>query len=242
MPKRISSLRVLGNVISNAGIIRSLTARYSDNLLKGSVERPVDPDNRPRQKTIAFYQAVTESAFREIEDRAARLDMRVFNSWPEADKTAVREMFGILDEVSIRIHFAAGTHYDGVGPTDNVSPERVRLYRETKSILTWLSTAIVAPIAHHLIQTLETFIPIEPSEVFASIAQAVKSAEQGGYSNEQMASDLIVRIVRRYLADYRAIFADRARLNDLMDCLDVFVRAGWPAAQALTFKLGEIWR
>jgi hypothetical protein len=42
--------------------------------------------------------------------------------------------------------------------------------------------------------------------------------------------------------DYRAIFADHARLDDLMDCLDVFVRAGWPAAQSLTFKVGEIWR
>lgn len=233
---------VVDNVIGNAGIIRHLTARYSDNLLTGSVEKPEAADNLPRQKTIAFYHTVTERAFQQIEDRAARLDMRVFDSWPEAEKIAVRDMFGILDEVSIRIHFAAGTHYDGVGPTENVSPERARLYRETKSILKRLSTAIVAPIAHHLIQTLETFIPIEPSDVFALIAQAVKSAEQGGYSNEQMASDLIVRIVQRYLADYRAIFADHARLNDLMDCLDVFVGAGWPAAQALTFKLGEIWR
>ena len=48
-----------------------------------------------------------------------------------------------------------------------------------------------------------------------------------------MGADLIVRIVQRYLADYRAVFTDRARLDDLMDCLDVFVRAGWPAAQAL---------
>jgi hypothetical protein len=62
------------------------------------------------------------------------------------------------------------------------------------------------------------------------------------YSDESIAADLIVRIVQRYLADYRAVFADRARLDDLMDCRDVFVCAGWPAAQSLTFKLGEIWR
>lgn len=105
-----------------------------------------------------------------------------------------------------------------------------------------LANAIVAPIAHHLIQALETFIPLDPPGVFALVAQAVKSAERGGYSDEFMAADLIVRIVERYLADYRAVFTDRARLDDLMDCLDVFVRAGWPAAQSLTFKLGEIWR
>lgn len=53
---------------------------------------------------------------------------------------------------------------------------------------------------------------------------------------------VIVRIVEQYLADYRSVFVDKDRLNDLLDCLDVFVRAGWPAAQSLTFKLGEIWR
>jgi len=57
-----------------------------------------------------------------------------------------------------------------------------------------------------------------------------------------MAVDVIVRIVERYLADHRDVFADPKRLSDLMDCLDAFVRAGWPAAQALTFRLAEIWR
>jgi hypothetical protein len=83
---------------------------------------------------------------------------------------------------------------------------------------------------------------IDRAQSGAMIAQAVRSAEQGGYALESMAADLIVRIVERYLADYRSVFADRARLNDLMDSLDVFVRAGWPSAQSLTFRLGEIWR
>jgi hypothetical protein len=196
----------------------------------------------PRLRTLAFYGLVTERAFQEIEERVKRLDLANFNAWPEAEQTALREMFSVLDEVSLRIHFAAGTHCDGSGPTEDVSPERARLYRETKPILSRLSSVIVASIAHHLIQTLETFIPLDPAGVFALIAQSVKSADQGGYSGESMAADLVVRIVERYLAYYRAVFADPTRLNDLMDCLDVFVRAGWPAAQALTFKLGEIWR
>jgi hypothetical protein len=59
---------------------------------------------------------------------------------------------------------------------------------------------------------------------------------------ESMGAQLIVRIVERYLADHKDVFAADARLADLMDCLDAFVRAGWPTAQALTFRLGEIWR
>ena len=233
---------IMDDVQRNAEIVRQLIARYSDNLLTGSVENPQATDNRPRHKTMAFYRSVTDRAFCEIERRAALLDIRKFSTWPETDQAAVRDMFGVLDEVSLRLHFAAGTHYDDSISTDNVSPQRARLYWEAKPILSRIAKAIVAPIAHHLIQTLETFVPLDPPGVFALIAQSVKSAEEGGYSNESMAADLIVRIVQRYLADYRAVFADRARLDDLMDCLDVFVRAGWPVAQALTFKLGEIWR
>jgi hypothetical protein len=59
---------------------------------------------------------------------------------------------------------------------------------------------------------------------------------------ESMAVDVIVRIVERYLADYRDVFADQDRLADLIDCLDAFARAGWPSAQALIYRLGEIWR
>jgi hypothetical protein len=230
------------DVIGNAESIKGWIARYSDNLVVGNPTNPQAADNRPRLTTLVFYGIVTERAFHEIEERFSRLDLAKFNTWPETDQLAVREMFGILDEVSIRIHFAAGADREGSRSTDDVSPEHVRLYRETKPILTRLARVVVAETAHHLIQALETFVPIDPPDVFALIAQSVKSAEQGGYSGESMAADLIVRIVQRYLADYRAVFVDRARLDDLMDCLDVFVRAGWPAAQALTFKLGEIWR
>jgi hypothetical protein len=233
---------LMDDVIGNAENIRQLIARNSGNLLTGSLENPQAADNRPRQKTLEFYRSVAERAFHEIETRAALLDILKFNTWPETDQAAVRGMFGILDEVSLRLYFAAGTHSDGSAPTDDISHERTRLYWEAKSILARLANASLAPIAHHLIQTLEAFIPLDPSGVFDLIAQSVKSSEQGGYSNESMAADLIVRIVQRYLADYRAVFSDRALLDDLMDCLDVFVRAGWPAAQSLTFKLGEIWR
>ncbi|WKA29780.1 hypothetical protein [Bradyrhizobium roseum] len=232
----------IDDVISNAGSIQHLVARYSDKLLTGSLENPQAKDNRPRQNTLAFYRTVTELAFSEIEKRATALDIRQFSTWPDADQAALRDMVGILNEVALRLYLAAGTHYNGSIPPDDVSPPRARLYWETKPILARLAKAIVVPVAHHLVQALETFIPLDPPGVFALIAQAVKSAEQGGYSDESMGADLIVRIVQRYLADYRGVFADRARLDDLMDCLDVFVRAGWPAAQALTFKLGEIWR
>lgn len=225
----------------DADHLTALVARYSSSLLRGNVEDASAADNLPRRRTLAFYTVVIERAFQQIDERAARLDMRSFNTWPSEDQTVVRSMFGLLNEVSQRLHFATGNYHGNVQQIE-LSPQLVRFYQETKPIVSLLANAIVAPIAHHLIQMLEMFIQIDPAGVFEQIAQAVRSAQRGGYSDERMAAELIVRIVELYLADYRAIFTDRARLDDLMDCLDVFARAGWPAAQELTFRLGEIWR
>lgn len=229
-------------MLANEGLIRQLTERYSDKLLLGSIDQPDAADNEPRKKTLALYRNFVEGAFAEIERRAPSLDPRKFNSLPSGDQDAVRSMFRVLDEVSIRLFFASGAHSNDLIPPNAITPQSARLYSESSGIFARLGGAIVAPIAHHLIEALEAFIPLDPPGVFAIIAQAVRSAEQGGYALESMAADLVVRIVERYLADYRFVFADRARLNDLMDSLDIFVRAGWPAAQSLTFRLGEIWR
>jgi hypothetical protein len=149
-------------------------------------------------------------------------------------------MFHIMDEVAIRLYFAAG----GNSPDDGTVPsnEKLRFYADVRPLLEKLSGVLAVHVAHYLIQTLEALIPIDPGGIFDLIARSVRSSEAGGYTAESMAAELIVRIVERYLAEHRDVFADQARLNALMDCLDAFVRAGWPAAQALTFRLGEIWR
>jgi hypothetical protein len=119
--------------------------------------------------------------------------------------------------------------HDGSNP---LSPPQIRLFDETLPLLEKLSGAGFSQITHHLVQMLESFVAVEPPKVFELIAKAVRTSERYDYGTESMAVDLVVRIVERYLADHR----------DLIDCLDVFVRAGWPSAQALTFRLGEIWR
>jgi hypothetical protein len=49
--------------------------------------------------------------------------------------------------------------------------------------------------------------------------------------------------VRRYLADYRYLFRDDSECRDaLTEILNAFIRAGWPEAMGLTFRLEEIYR
>ena len=52
-----------------------------------------------------------------------------------------------------------------------------------------------------------------------------------------------VRIVRRYLADFRTVIASNEDLRQrLMSALDIFVEAGWPEARRLVYDLPEMLR
>jgi hypothetical protein len=52
-----------------------------------------------------------------------------------------------------------------------------------------------------------------------------------------------VKLVERYLAEHRALFREDAACRQaLLEMLDIFVKAGWPAARQLTYRLDEVFR
>lgn len=224
----------------NSDLLTQWVVRYSSNLMIGSTTDASDSKHRVRAKCLEFYQGILDAAYSEAERIWTTNGLENAANLPEAERAKLQSMFRVLDEVTLRLYFAAGAQNRGGQTLD--SPERRRLYSEMRPLLVKLADVMVVHVAHHVIQTLESFIDMDPAGVFELIARSVRASEKGGYTMEPMAVDVIVRIVERYLADHRDVFAEPERLGDLMDCLDAFVRAGWPAAQALTFRLGEIWR
>jgi hypothetical protein len=156
-------------------------------------------------------------------------------------QSCARALNGVLDDMALRIYFASGGDNKAELNRDELV-HRWRLYRELAPVLDRLAECSVVHTAYYLIQALENFIPADPAGVFRLIVKSIMSSSKFGYAFESMGADLIVRIVEGYLADHRDVFSDEARLDELMECLNVFVRAGWPAAQSLTFRLAEIWR
>jgi hypothetical protein len=75
-----------------------------------------------------------------------------------------------------------------------------RFYCEAGLILDELADISFPSVTHHLLETLEFFIPSHYREVFIRIGQVVRSGQQGGYQYESLAADLIVKLVERYLA------------------------------------------
>jgi hypothetical protein len=90
---------------------------------------------------------------------------------------------------------------------------------------------------------LQTFIPFDPRRVFLEVATLVEIGKSGNYQYESMGVPHIVTIVERYIAEYRSLLQeDETCRGALRKTLDIFVEAGWPAAQRLSYKLDEIFR
>ncbi len=94
---------------------------------------------------------------------------------------------------------------------------------------------------YYLIQLLEHLLEADPAGVFDLIAFAVlDGGRRGGYEFESLGADLLVKLVGRYLADHKEVFDDPQRRTALVDTLETFVAAGWPAVRRLLYRLPEL--
>lgn len=229
----------LADVSANADLLATLVARVSDNL-KSGLETGSQEDLL-RAKTVSFYAACVTAVSDALDCIYAANDLAKSGEWPAETLAETQALNAILDDMALRIYFASGGDKNATPITEQAAA-RGRLYRELGPVLDRLAACKVVHAAYYLIQGLENFVAEDPAGVFRLIVKSVMSSAQFGYAFESMGADLIVRIVETYLADHREIFTDEARLDELMACLSLFVSAGWPAAQSLTFRLAEIWR
>ncbi len=170
-----------------------------------------------------------------------------FNQWPRQDQDKAKSLLQLLDGIGDEVYFASGA-YDSKrqgepGAVRAVKPESERFYREAAVILDELAETGLPSVAHHLVETLEFFIPLDPRGVFLRIGHILRAGQQGGYQYESLAADRIVKLVERYLADYRALLREDSECRQiLIEILDTFVQAGWPSALRFTYRLEEIFR
>jgi hypothetical protein len=198
--------------------------------------RAVDLADRLLGKTIAALDAI----------QALHADAP-FSTWPEPDREHTLSLMRLLDLLGSELYFASGAFELAKSMTSNegnLSPEvRERFYREVGPMLEQLADVGLPSVTHHLLETLETLVSIDPRGVFLKIGRIVRSGAKGGYQYEQLAADLLVKLVERYLAEHRVLLRDdEACRQALLEILDIFVKAGWPSAQRLTYRLDEIFR
>jgi hypothetical protein len=154
-----------------------------------------------------------------------------------------------LNFIGNQLYFSSGA-YDGTNGSNRgldshslSSEERERFWHESQGTIEALTAGALPSIAHHLIQTLKSFVEFDPARVFHRIASVVESSRRFGYQYESMAVDLLVEITELYLAQYPALLQDDAQCRkELMAMLETFVTAGWPSALRLIYRLEDMYR
>lgn len=202
-------------------------------------DAPADGAIRKRgQDVIAL---AVETAARELEafygaDREAQA----------LQAEGARKQARLLDHACNELYFASGafkrSDQDEDRGLQTLGQKRTFLV-EVEPTLRRIGDVGTPHTIHHLLELLEFLVPADPGRVFDLMAHALlEGGKRQGYQFESLGSKVFVELVGVFLADHRELFEDEKRRRRLVDCLDVFIEAGWPAARRLLYQLPELLR
>lgn len=167
-------------------------------------------------------------------------------NWPKEAEIKFRELYGVIDEIVMRLFFAYGEKE----PTGDkkLKEDYYKIKPLLEKILTFASDSqhgiLVAHTAHYFMELLNRVITHDPAGVLHLAAGVAKSSKRAGsgYNFDSMAIRETVKLVESLLADHRYIFQKEDALNNLVALLDIFAEAGWPEALTLIWRLDEVFR
>jgi hypothetical protein len=154
------------------------------------------------------------------------------------DKDVLRDVASFATDVGLGVYRIVGVDQEGAPPAADL-PER---YARIQSLLPTLATFGVPMLAHYLLGVLETFVPVDPVAIFRLVGEVVESARRYGYEYESEAVRLIVRLLKRYMAEYPDVVKSAEGQTIFLRTLDIFVQVGWPDARRLSYNLEEAFR
>jgi hypothetical protein len=217
-------------------------------LVYGPIHPPDPIQDRVRRRAFHLMETVlgsVEGAFRELESEHRDVP---FDSWSPETQEEAKLLARLADSISMEVYFASGAFEERKqdrGETSHLldTDRKRRFLREADSLFEGLAELGLPSLVHNLLKTLESLVPLDPAGVFLRIGQIVHAGQAGGYQYESLAGDLIVRLIERYLAEYRAVLRENEKCQrTLLEVLDIFVQAGWTNARRLTYRLEEIFR
>lgn len=168
----------------------------------------------------------------------------------EAERQRAEKLYragdSLLSHACNQLYFGSGAfrNTSKAEPLGLATPEAMRLFLdEYSATLELIGQAGTPGTLHHLIELYEFVAAAAPETVFDRVSSIlVGPAAREGYHFESLGSDVLVRLIRRYLADHRAVFDDEMRRAHLVRVLELFSNAGWPEALKLLYELPDLLR
>jgi hypothetical protein len=206
---------------------------------------PANPERalRTRERAAKLFNEITGKAVPRMRELVAK---RLRHEEPtQEERTHFDDLELLLVTCGTELYFASGAfqeHRYGL-PPELTTPEQRALYPALSASWELLAEIGSPNLVHHLVQTLEMYVPVDPAGVFLLIGKSVLAGRLWSYHFEDQAVELIVRIIRTYIAEHRSIFERHPdSLPVLRELLDLFITAGWPSARIVAYRVDEIFR
>jgi hypothetical protein len=163
-------------------------------------------------------------------------------------KEDLTDVTRMLDSAATQLYHGSGAYSESKKIEESSDPEVNALHcqflDEYLSSLRTLSQVPYPSVTHPVLEIVEVFMRHKPSEMLELFfAAAQEGGKSGGYHFESMGADLVVRIARKYLADYPGLIANNATYrHQILEVLNSFAEIGWPEARKLVYQLPEMLR
>jgi len=160
-----------------------------------------------------------------------------------AERYRAAEM--VIHHAVDQLYFGSGAYAEnrGGGPGLVDPPAMARFLVDYARVLAVFARSREPATLHRLVELYEFLIPGDPVMVFEAIyAMLLGRGKEEGYHYESLGNTAVVRIVQRYIADYRVVFEDEGQRARLVAILQLFSEVGWTDALKLLYDLPDLLR
>lgn len=213
---------------------KAIMATLRDAIVAGCGDIP-DKSYGLRHRSQALLSDIVNAANARL---ARRMEVADIN---EAATAEVQECASLIDIAGMQMFFATNAKSNQQG--GDVAISRVGLgvfFRENSDLLKRIGEYASPHTTHYMLQLVERLVDVDASAAFDLAANTLQASRRSGYQNESLGVDLLVQLIGVFLADHKEIFEAPTRRAALVDCLEIFLEVGWPAARRLLYRLPEL--
>ncbi|AGW15012.1 hypothetical protein DGI_3317 [Megalodesulfovibrio gigas DSM 1382 = ATCC 19364] len=192
--------------------------------------------NAIRHRSQALVHAVAQAADGGLADYFA------IKKPDEAAQEQGRAMARLLDAVCHELYYASGASHTDQEAEPALGGAGLRLFfDEIADTLEIIGNHATPHTVYNLLNLLEFLRPFDAARAFDLTAHALLGGgRKTGYQFESLGADQFVKLIGIFLADHKQLFEEEGRRGLLINCLDMFMNAGWPAARRLLYCLPEL--
>ena len=164
----------------------------------------------------------------------------------------LNDVYEVIDQVIMHLNReVVRERGESEEETEEIADElRCRFYSEVKPLIEQTigfaldpeKGVMFAQTAHYFMELLTSFLSCDPRKVLGLAEGVARASERFGYTLDSLAVEDVVKLVEIVLADHRNEVREGKGLDDLLNLLDLFTKAGWSDALRLVWRLDEVFR